>query len=341
MGYKMKGILGERFARGVGFLGSDYPIMCGAMSWISNHLLVAAISNAGGFGVIACGAMTPDLLDAEVKATFARTDRTFGVNIVTLHPQCEELVDVCISNKVSHIILGGGLPKVSLIQKIASAGVRSMCFAPTLSMAQRLIKAGVGAIIVEGSEAGGHIGPVSTSVLAQEILPNINEVPVFMAGGIGRGEMIASYMLQGASGCQLGTRFVCAKESTAHPRFKKCFIDSPSRDAVVSVQLDEDLPVIPVRAIKNQASNDFMSLQREVVGLYKRGDLERSEAQLKIEEFWVGALRRAAIEGDIEYGSVMAGQSVGVITSEQTAQEIIDELLEQISSFQSVAVSCA
>lgn len=326
-------MVGRYFARGSEFLGSKYPIMCGAMSWISERNLVSAVSNAGGFGVIACGSMSPDLLETEIQATQSMTKETFGVNVITLHPQCEELVDVCIRNNVSHVILGGGLPKTSMVRKIVDSRAKCMCFAPTLGMAQRLIKFGVNALIIEGSEAGGHIGPVSTSVLAQEILPNITEIPVFVAGGIGRGDIMGAYLLQGAAGCQLGTRFVCAKESLAHPNFKACFINSQSRDAVVSVQLDDELPVIPVRAIKNKGSVEFMELQRKVIISYRNGEVNRLDAQLTIEKFWAGALRRAVVEGDIEYGSVMAGQSVGLITCEQTAKEIINELVEQVGAF--------
>src|SRR5581483_1698814 len=165
--------------------------------------------------------------------------------------------------------------------------------------------------------------PVSTSVLAQEILPALREVPVFVAGGIGRGEAIASYLEMGASGVQLGTRFVCATESIAHPKFKECFIRSQSRDAVPSVQIDPDFPVIPVRAIANKATDEFTRMQHEVIADFRSGKLDKKEAQLKIEHFWAGALRRAAIDGDIERGSVMAGQSVGMVTKIQPLREII------------------
>jgi enoyl-[acyl-carrier protein] reductase II len=178
-------------------------------------------------------------------------------------------------------------------------------------------------------EAGGHIGPVSTSVLAQEILPAIRDVPVFVAGGIGRGEAIASYLEMGAAGVQLGTRFVCATECIAHPNFKKAFIRAAARDAVPSAQIDTRFPIIPVRAIANQGSQRFMEKQREVIARFDKGELTKEEAQLEIEHFWAGALRRAVIDGDIENGSVMAGQSVGMVTCEQTVPEILAELVQQ------------
>ncbi|MFM2130719.1 MAG: hypothetical protein RL477_2265, partial [Pseudomonadota bacterium] len=212
---------------------------------------------------------------------------------------------------------------------LKDAGVRVLCFSPALSFARRLVRMGVDAVIIEGNEAGGHIGPVSTSVLAQEILPELREVPVFVAGGIGRGEAIISYLEMGASGVQMGTRFVCARESIAHPNFKQAFIRANARDAMPSVQLDPRFPVIPVRALANKATDRFLERQREVIEAYREGKLDQKAAQLEIEHFWAGALRRAVIEGDVENGSVMAGQSVGMVTKEQPCADIIGALVDQ------------
>ncbi len=315
--------------RGRELLGSEYAIMGGAMSWVSERHLVAAISEAGGFGVIASGSMSPDLLAAEIDGTKALTDRPFGVNLITLHPQLSELIETALGRGVSHIVLAGGLPPSAAIQQIRRGGCKALCFAPALVLAKKLVRMGVDALIIEGMEAGGHIGPVSTSVLAQEILPNITEVPVFVAGGIGRGEAILSYLEMGASGVQLGTRFVCATELIAHPNFKRSFIRASARDAVPSIQLDSRFPVIPVRALANANTARFMEAQREVIGKFDRGELNQKDAQLEIEHFWAGALRRAVIDGDIETGSVMAGQSVGLVTREQSTEGILRELLDQ------------
>jgi enoyl-[acyl-carrier protein] reductase II len=173
------------------------------------------------------------------------------------------------------------------------------------------------------------VGPVSTGVLAQEILPAVREVPVFVAGGIGRGEAIVAFLEMGAAGCQLGTRFVCATESIAHPRFKQAFLRAAARDAITSVQVDPRFPVIPVRALANKATERFIEMQKKTIAEVDRGELDMKEAQLKIEHFWAGALRRAVIDGDVESGSLMAGQSVGMVTREQTTKEIIDELVNQ------------
>jgi enoyl-[acyl-carrier protein] reductase II len=322
--------LHRRMARGAAFLGSDVAVMGGAMSWVSERNLVAAISNAGGFGVIACGAMTVDLLDREIAATKALTGRPFGVNLITMHPDLMALIDVCGRHGVGHVVLAGGLPPKGSLEAIKATGAKVVCFAPALSLAKKLIRSGVDALVVEGMEAGGHIGPVSTSVLAQEILPEVAEqVPVFVAGGIGRGEAIAGYLDMGAAGVQLGTKFVCATESIAHSRFKQAFIRASARDAIASVQIDPRLPVIPVRALKNAGNEAFTAKQREVAQRLDEEAVVMAEAQLEIEHYWAGALRRAVIDGDVEHGSVMAGQSVGMVTREEPAAAILAEMMAE------------
>ncbi|QHL91996.1 2-nitropropane dioxygenase [Sphingomonas changnyeongensis] len=317
-------------ARGAAFLGSEVAVLGGAMSWVSERHLVAAISNAGGFGVIACGAMPPALLDAEIAATRALTDRPFGVNLITMHPDLAELIAICGRHGVSHVVLAGGLPPAGSIDALKATGARIICFAPALALARKLLRSGVDALVIEGMEAGGHIGPVATSVLAQEILPELAEAaPIFVAGGIGRGEAIATYLEMGAAGVQLGTRFVCATESIAHPAFKKAFIRASARDAVASVQIDPRLPVIPVRALKNAGTELFTAKQREVAARLDKGELDMAAAQLEIEHFWAGALRRAVIDGDVEHGSVMAGQSVGMVKAEEPVADIIKTLMAE------------
>jgi enoyl-[acyl-carrier protein] reductase II len=323
---RLDGLMG----RGAAFLGSRYAIMGGAMSWVSERNLVSAISNAGGFGVIACGAMNPELLDREIAETAKRTDKPFGVNLITMHPQLTELIKVCGRHGVGHIVLAGGLPPSGSIDRIKGTGAKLIAFAPALSLAKKLMRSGADALVIEGMEAGGHIGPVSTSVLAQEILPHVcNDIPVFVAGGIGRGEAIAAYLEMGAAGVQLGTRFVCATESIAHANFKKAFIRASARDAVPSIQIDPRLPVIPVRALKNKETERFAAKQREIAEHLDGKRLEMAEAQLQIEHYWAGALKRAVIDGDIESGSVMAGQSVGMVTREQPTAEIVAELVSE------------
>ena len=299
--------LARRMARGVEFLGSEVAILCGAM--------------------------TPDLLDAEIAATKALTSKPFGVNLITMHPMLSDLIDVCAKHEVSHVVLAGGLPPAGSIDRIKGNGAKLICFAPALALAKKLLRSGGDALVIEGMEAGGHIGPVTTSVLAQEILPHVShDIPVFIAGGIGRGEAIAAYLEMGAVGVQLGTRFVCANESIAHANFKKAFIRASARDAILSIQIDPRLPVIPVRALKNKETERFAAKQREVAQSLDEGAIEMAEAQLQIEHYWAGALRRAVIDGDIETGSVMAGQSVGMVVREEPVAAIIKELVDEAAA---------
>jgi enoyl-[acyl-carrier protein] reductase II len=328
--------LQKLITRGNEFLGTNFPIICGAMTWVSNHKLVASVSNNGCFGVIASGSMTPELLENEIKLTQALTKKNFGVNLITMHPKLEEMINISLKLSVKYLIFAGSIGKIprDILSTIKNQGVKIMTFAPSLSIANGLIRNGFDAIILEGMEAGGHIGPVSTTVLAQEILPNISEkTPVFIGGGIGHGSMIAAFLEMGASGVQLGSRFVCSYDSPAHPNFKKKFIESASRDAVVSIQVDENFPVIPVRSIKNKAHHDFTQYQHEIILQYKNNQLTKENAQLKIEHYWAGALRKAVIDGDVENGSLMAGQSVGMVKKEQSTQEIISELIKETENF--------
>jgi enoyl-[acyl-carrier protein] reductase II len=321
--------LRQRWAHGRRFLGTELAVLGGAMTWVSERNLVAAISEAGGFGVLAAGSMPPDALSIEIEATRALTDRPFGVNLIVMHPALDHLVEVCLDHRVGHVVLAGGLPPRRLLDRLKQGRAKVVTFAPSLKVAKKLVRSGIDALVIEGMEAGGHIGPVSTSVLAQEILPHVNEVPVFIAGGIGHGEMLAGYVGMGAAGVQLGTAFVCASESIAHPAFKQAFIRASARDAVPSVQVDPEFKVTPVRAIANAGTRRFVATQLEVIARFKKGELTQEAAALAIEHYWAGALRRAVIDGDVEHGSLMAGQSVGLVTSIRPTATILAELVEQ------------
>ena len=314
--------------RGANFLGTQYPIMGGAMTWVSENNLVSSISNSGGFGVLACGAMNPEQLSREIDLTFKKTNKPFGVNIILMHPDIDKLIKLCVKKKIGYVVLAGGFPKKNQILLLKKNGIKALTFASTLGIAKKMISYGIDALIIEGSEAGGHIGPVSTNILAQEILPHVTEVPVFVAGGIGRGEIFVNYLQMGASGCQIGTQFVCASESIAHENFKQIFIKSDSRNAKVSVQLDERLPVIPVRAIANKASKEFIEEQKKVLLELEKGQISLKEARLNIEHYWSGALKKAVIDGDIENGSLMAGQSVSLVKRIEPVSSIISKILD-------------
>lgn len=329
MTHKTRNYINALWARGQQFLGCEFAIMGGAMTWVSERNLVSALSNAGAFGVLACGAMNPERLREEIRATRALTQKPFGVNLITMHPELDALIDVCLAEKVGHVVLAGGLPPATAIARVKAGGAKCLAFAPALVLAKKLMRSGVDALVIEGAEAGGHIGPVSTLVLAQEILPHITDIPVFVAGGLARGEAMLAMLEMGAAGVQLGSRFVCAKECVAHPAFKKAFINGAAREAQPSVQLDARFPVIPVRALANDGTRAFMEKQREIVARFDKGDVDQKAAQLEIEHFWAGALRRAVQDGDVEKGSIMAGQSVGLVTAEQTIPDILAEIMAQ------------
>lgn len=323
----------QAWKKGARFLGSRYPILGGAMSWLSERHLVSAISEAGGFGVLASGNLPPETLRQEIQATRKLTEKPFGVNLITLNPELAQLIQVTVDEQVSHVVLAGGLPDRKAIQALKDAGIRVILFAPSLALAKRLIRNGADALVIEGHEAGGHVGPTATGILVQEILPHIDPtVPVFVAGGIASGAMVASLTAMGASGCQLGTRFVCTEECIAHPRFKQAFMRAQSRDAQVTAQFDPALPVIPVRALVNKSTEAFNTLQLTLIQQIKAGTKERKDAVLELEHFWVGALKKAAIDGDVEQGSVMAGQSVGLIRKIQPVSEVIAELVAEVEA---------
>jgi enoyl-[acyl-carrier protein] reductase II len=314
--------------RGKEFLGVDVSILGGAMTWISTSGLVSAISNAGGFGVLAGGNMPPPLLKEEIRKTRELTDRPFGLNLITIAPNFKEHLRHALKIRFPYIILAGGLPPRSAVTQAKEEGVKVLCFAPTVEVARKLISLGVDALIIEGHEAGGHIGPVSTSVLAEQILPRTREVPVFVAGGIASGMLMIHYLMMGASGVQVGTRFAVAEESPAHPNFKKALLRAKAKDAMPTPQFDPRLKVIPVRALINEGTRDFATLQLGLVAQLERGQVTAEEAMLKLEEFWIGGLRKAVVEGDVERGSVMAGQSVGLVRKIQPVREIIAEFVE-------------
>ena len=320
------------FSRGNKFLGTKFPILGGAMTWLSERNLVSAISNAGGFGIIACGSIKTGELEEEIVETKKKTKNPFGVNLILLHPDIEELINCCIKNKVTLVIFAGGFPKKRQIEVLKDNGIKTMCFATTLTIAKKMINYGIDSLVLEGNEAGGHIGPVSINVLVQEILPEINQVPIFVAGGIGRGEVILKFLELGASGCQIGTRFVCSQESIAHRKFKDIFIRSEARNAQVSVRLDDRFPVIAVRAIENKATQEFLKEQKKLLKLISEEKISLKDAQLSIEHFWAGSLKKAVLNGDIENGSLMAGQSVSLVKKIQSVEEILNELVSQIKT---------
>ena len=314
--------------RGSEFLGVEYPIICGAMTWVSEPKLVSAVANAGAFACLAGGNAPTDILRSQIEEVKQRTKNNFAVNLITIAPSYHAHLEMMKDVKAPFIVFAGSFPKEKEIEAAKATGAKVMCFASTESIAERMIRFGADAIILEGSEAGGHIGHVATTVLVQQVLYKFcDQIPIFVAGGIGTGKMMAHMLLMGAAGVQLGTRFVMTEESNVHPKFKEAFIRANARDAISTPQYDSKLPVVAVRALRNRGTAEFGALQLRLLKELEAGNIHRQEAQEEVEKFWIGALRRAAVDGDIEMGSLMAGQSGGLVDKVLSIGELLTELL--------------
>ena len=320
----------DRFLEsGRNFLDCQYPIMCGAMTWVSDPKLVSAVGNSGGFGLLAGGNAPVEILKEQIAATRQLSQRSFGVNIITLAPVYTDQLNLICDLGCDFVVFAGGIPKKREIQQAKSCGAKVICFAPTAMLAIQLVDRGVDALMLEGSEAGGHIGPVALSILLQQILFEVDSVPIFIAGGIATGRMMAHLLMMGAAGIQMGTRFVMAQECIAHPKFKEAFRKAKARDAIATPQFDSRLPIIPVRSLKNDGTLEFGKLQLELLHKLDNGLIDKQQAQFAAERFWVGALKDAVIDGNVEKGSLMAGQSVGLVDKIMPLQAIIDEFIQE------------
>lgn len=314
--------------RGSEFLNVKYPILCGAMTWVSEPQLVAAVCNSGCFGCLAGGNAPVDILHKQILETRSLTQNPFAVNLITIAPAYHDQLAMLKDMKVPYIVFAGSFPKEKEVLAAKETGAKVMCFASTVSIAERMIKFGADAIILEGSEAGGHIGHVSSIVLMQQVLFRFAEqIPMFVAGGIATGKMVAHALLMGASGVQLGTRFVMTEECRAHENFKMAFRRANARDAVATPQFDSKLPVVSVRSLRNKGMDDFGKLQLRLLKELEAGTVTRQFAQEEVERFWVGALRRAVVDGDVDGGSLMAGQSVGLVDKIMPIRDVVSELL--------------
>jgi len=321
-------MLTPMFKRGSEFLGTRYPIICGAMTWVSEPKLVSTVCNNGCFGCIAGGNAPTEILAGQIEETRKLTNGNFGVNLITIAPSYKEHLAMLKDAKVPYIIFAGSFPKEREVAEAKATGAKVMCFASTISIADRMIRFGADAIILEGSEAGGHIGHVSSMILIQQLLfKYADTLPIFVAGGVATGKMMAHLMLMGAAGVQLGTRFVMTEECTVHPKFKEVFLKANARDAIATPQYDSKLPVVAVRALKNKGMQKFGALQLQLLRELEAGTIHRQQAQEEVEKFWVGALRKAAVDGDIDSGSLMAGQAVGLMDKILPISDMICELL--------------
>jgi len=315
--------------KGQEFLGVKYPIISGGMTWISDFNLVKAVSDNGAFPVLAAGNMPIDKFEKEVDKCISAIKKPFAVNLITIAPNCREHMEIVKSKDVDFVVFAGGFPKEKDISMMKGSGKKVMAFASTESIANNMIGNGVDALILEGSEAGGHIGHVSLIVLLQQVLFKFKDFPVFVAGGIATGRLIAHLLLMGASGVQLGTKFVLSEECTAHDNFKKAFIKAKARQAISTPQYSSKLPVVAVRALNNNAMNRFGKIQLDLLKKLDKKEINAMQALYEVESFWVGSLRNAVIEGDVKKGSLMAGQSVGLVDKIQPLREIIYDLVTE------------
>lgn len=295
--------------------GLEYPIFQGGMAWVATAELAAAVSNAGALGVIGAGSMTPEILDQEIQKAKSLTSKPFGVNLMLLLPHIEELVEVVIQNRVAVVTTGAGNPG-PYIDRLKGAGIKVVPVVPSVALAKRVERYGVDAIIAEGNEAGGHIGPLTTMVLIPQVVREVS-LPVIAAGGIATGNGMAAALSLGAEGVQMGTRFICASECTAHPAYKEAILKAKDRSTVITGQAIG----IPVRVLKNKLTQLYEVWEKEY--------LEGKRTKEEIEELGVGMLRKAVREGDVENGSVMSGAIAGLVDDIKPAREIIEEVVTQ------------
>lgn len=293
-------------------LGIDYPIFQGGMAWVSEANLAAAVSNAGGLGIISAMNLNGDYLREQIRLCREKTSRPFGVNVMLMSPHAAEVAQVILEEKVPVVTTGAGLPG-KFMKDWVPAGIKVVPVVPSTAIARRVEREGAVAVIAEGTESGGHVGELTTMALVPQVVDAV-KIPVIAAGGIADGRGIAASFMLGARGVQCGTRFLCAKECTVHPNYKQKILAARDIDTIVTGRRLGH----PVRTLKNAFSRAF-------------GEMEYDSAKTneEIERFGGGALRRAAMEGDVDNGSIMAGQIAAMVKREQSAREMIEEMFAE------------
>lgn len=292
-------------------LGIEHPIFQGGMAWVANADLAAAVSNAGGLGIIGAGNAPPEWLEKEIKRLKELTDKPFGVNIMLLSPFVDDIIELLKKERVPVVTTGAGSPQ-KVIDALKPLGTKVIPVIACVAHAKRVEKQGADAVVAEGTESGGHIGELTTMVLIPQIVDAVN-IPVVAAGGIADGRGFAAALALGAEGVQMGTRFVCAEESPAHVKYKERIVKAGDRDTVVTARITGH----PVRCLKNKLSREFDKLEAE------RAPIE------EFEKLGTGRLKAAVVDGDVEWGSVMAGQIAGLVRDIKPAKEIIEEIIEE------------
>lgn len=290
-------------------LGIKYPIIQGGMAWVATAELAAAVSNAGGLGLIAAGNAPADIIKQQIIKARTLTDKPFGVNVMLLSPYVDDVMDVIYEEKIPVITTGAGNP-AKYMEKLKSIGTKIIPVVPSVALAKRMEKYGADAIIVEGTEAGGHIGELTTMVLIPQVVDEVS-IPVIGAGGIADGRGMAAALALGAEAVQIGTRFICSSECIVHENYKKSVINAKDRDAIVTGRSTGH----PVRILKNKLAKEMINLEKE------GADPSVLEAK------GVGCLRLAVVEGDMDKGSVMAGQIAAMVKEIKPCKEIIEEIV--------------
>lgn len=304
-------------------LGIKYPIIQGGMAWISDAKLAAAVSNAGGAGIISCGGRTTEYVREEIRKAKQLTDKPFGVNVMLMAPNKDEIVDVICEEKPAFVTLGAGNP-VPYFAKLKEAGIKVIPVIPNVKLAKRVAAAGADAMVAEGMEAGGHIGVLTTMALMTQVIPEIKDIPVVIAGGFGDGRGLAAAMLMGAGGVQMGTRFLVAEECSVHENMKQKLIEAVDTDTIVTgLTLGG-----AVRGIKNKFSTEFV--QKENEGKTSKEELIRMAT---------GTNKLAAVEGDVVNGMMQAGQSLTVLQKVEPVATIIEDIMKQARETLSAAAT--
>lgn len=297
-------------------LNIKYPIFQGAMAWVSEASLASAVSNAGGLGVIAGGNAPGDVIRGHIRKAKELTNKPFGVNIMLLSPFADDIANIVCEEGVEVVTTGAGNP-AKYMETFKKHNIKVIPVIPSVAIAKKMQKVGADAVIAEGMEAGGHIGKLTTMCLIPQIADAV-DIPVIAAGGIADGRGMAAAFMLGASGFQLGTRFLVADECIIHENYKDAVIKAKDIDSVITGQITGH----PVRSLRNKLTNKFMQIEKE--------EAKKDTPDLKrIEELGSGALRLAVVEGDIDNGSVMAGQIAALVKKKQSVSDIMDELLKE------------
>ena len=287
----------------------EYPVIQGGMAWVAEHHLAAAVSEAGGFGLIGAASAPPEIVREEIRKAKELTDKPFGVNIMLLNPNADEVAKIVVEEGIQAVTTGAGNPeKYMPIWK--EAGVKVIPVVASVAMAKRMERYGADAVVAEGMEAGGHIGNQTTMALIPQIVDAVN-IPVIAAGGIGDGRGIAASFMLGAEGVQMGTRFVVANESIVHENYKNRIVKAKDIDSVVTGQSTGH----PVRCLRNQMTKEYIKKEQEGVPFEE------------LERMTLGSLRKAVMDGDILNGTVMAGQIAGLVSKRQSCKEILQEIM--------------